>query len=219
MSGAKGKAFLDNLIGNETLLEDLDLALEFNSRSPKEVSVGALTLRGQVGASVIDASVGFSGKAEALDAAMLDISVALSNDNPLQLLQQLNLPVQLHNVDGPLKISGNFTGKLREGLDSFVSAQMTGNGASAKGMVFALGKNDAQMKVTFTSKDIDPLLKLAGLNISSGALKKRDIAALFSGDVHYQENKISISNGEGQIEGNEFDIEMEIYKLPLQTIA
>jgi uncharacterized protein involved in outer membrane biogenesis len=211
-----GNQYLENLTRFPVLAEELDLNFVINARSSIDNqfdgSKGQAFIRGEFGGTRVDVETVFRGKVDELGTFKLDINPTFENTDPARLLMQLNLPVLPVDIEGPLKITGTFSGDPRKGVDGYLSAQLADSKIKAEGKAFLYGDRagDARFKITQSSQDIGPLMLLAGIGLPSVTFGADAIPYSFTGDVELNKNSIFLRDGDGQINGREFGLDLKL---------
>ena len=211
-----GNQYLENLTRFPALAEELDLNFVINARSSIDNqfdgSKGQAFVRGELGGTRVDVETVFRGKVDELGTFNLDINPTFENSDPARLLRQLNLPVLPVDVEGPLKITGTFSGDPRKGVDGYLSAQLADSKVKAEGKAFLYGDRagNASFKLTQSSRDIVPLMLLAGIGLPAVTFGADAIPYSFTGDVQISRNTIFLRNGDGQINGREFSADLKL---------
>ncbi len=209
------RGVLAHLLQSPELVRDLDMVFELDARSGKsfseEGSRGQASIRGTMGGTKVEIQLGFDGIPENFASTTLDVTSTLENDQPPILLRQLGLDVLPIKVDGPIKVTSNFSGKAQDGYAGFVDARLLDTNIRASGTMFVIDerKGDANFELTMSSKRLDPLLAMAGIGSQLQVFSNGSIPASFSGNVSILKNHIVLSSGKGQIKGGEFSTEFD----------
>ncbi len=210
--------YIRNLAQSPALAENLDLEFVINARSSSDKQIngskGQAFIHGEMGGTQIEIETEFQGLIGELSALNMDVIQTLENADPATLLMQLNLPVLSVDVSGPLKITGTFGGDPRKGFNGYLSAQLSDSKIKTEGMAYLTGKNagNARFKITQSSQDIVPMLVLAGVGLPSLTFSGEAIPTSFTGSIELKNNKIFLRDGAGQINGREFEIDLEFTK-------
>ena len=207
--------FLTNLANSPDLAKNLDLEFAINARSFKNISVkgskGQALVKGMLGGSKVNIDALFEGKLDDINGLKLDVVSNFENENPSDLLLQLGVPVLPVDVSGPLQINSVFGGEVQKGFRGDLSAQMLQSKFVAEGFVHIIGDKagEANFKLTHSSKDIAPMMLLAGIVGPGFGFEEQSVPASFTGDVDLTKDKMILKDGRGQISGHEYSTELE----------
>lgn len=206
---------LNALAKNANYTSNTKFEIEIDATPSGEGSRGRALINGVIGGSKVNVQLGFDAKIKDINAANLDITINLENDEPKILLAQTSLlnpnndliAAQLREgISGPLKMTVESVGSLKAGLSTLVSATTPNASVSANGLLAPIGflkkvtaSDDnksvfTELDVTLGFEDVTPFLLEYGYDISNSVLENSEKMPV-SAIVHFEHGE----NDEGKV--------------------
>ena len=215
--------YLANLARFSNLAKNLDLEFTINARSidggDVKGSRGQALVKGEFGGTKVNIETEFSGKIDDIGSLKLEVVSTLDNDNPTRLMLQLGLGILPLDMTGSMSLASAFTGTPKDGFAGDISAFVSGSNFKFEGVAYPTGvkSGDAKFRLVHSSKDIAALLEISGIGLPLSIYELQAIPTSFTGDFELVKNRVILKNGEGQISGSEFNIDLEFTKNALSN--